>query len=166
LPDAKAQTIPDDSGKLIVTVTKEKRVYIGAWRFHSPRWRTSCAPTPATVRPRSLPARGQGLSYGDVVKGHGRHQAGWWKDGLIRSARIACRLPLTHASGRSPRHLPGGIAATLLIHACWSSWSTTPHEDSAAPRAARDMIVTSCGAGTPREKFWCRASCSHPSPSA
>ena len=29
LPDAKAQTIPDDSGKLIVTVTKEKRVYIG-----------------------------------------------------------------------------------------------------------------------------------------
>ena len=29
LPDAKAQTIPDDTGKLIVTVTKEKRVYIG-----------------------------------------------------------------------------------------------------------------------------------------
>jgi biopolymer transport protein TolR len=29
LPDAKAQTIPDDSGKLIVTVTKERKVYIG-----------------------------------------------------------------------------------------------------------------------------------------
>jgi biopolymer transport protein TolR len=29
LPDAKAQTIPDDAGKLIVTVTKDKRVFLG-----------------------------------------------------------------------------------------------------------------------------------------
>src|SRR4029450_8699945 len=29
LPDAKAQTLPDDTGKLILTVTKDKRVYIG-----------------------------------------------------------------------------------------------------------------------------------------
>ncbi len=29
LPDAKAQTIPDDSGKLIVTITKDKRAFIG-----------------------------------------------------------------------------------------------------------------------------------------
>ncbi len=29
LPDAKAQTIPDEGGKLIVTVTKDKRVFIG-----------------------------------------------------------------------------------------------------------------------------------------
>jgi biopolymer transport protein TolR len=29
LPDAKAQTVPDDSGKLIVTMTKDKRVFIG-----------------------------------------------------------------------------------------------------------------------------------------
>lgn len=29
LPDAKAQTIPDDTGMLIVTITKERRVYIG-----------------------------------------------------------------------------------------------------------------------------------------
>lgn len=29
LPDAKAQTIPDETGKLIVTVTKDKRVFIG-----------------------------------------------------------------------------------------------------------------------------------------
>jgi biopolymer transport protein TolR len=29
LPDAKAQTLPDDSGKLIVTVTKDKRVFLG-----------------------------------------------------------------------------------------------------------------------------------------
>ena len=29
LPEAKAQTLPDDSGKLIVTITKERRVYLG-----------------------------------------------------------------------------------------------------------------------------------------
>jgi biopolymer transport protein TolR len=29
LPQANAQTMPDDSGKLIVTVTKDKRVFIG-----------------------------------------------------------------------------------------------------------------------------------------
>jgi len=29
LPEAKAQTIPDDEGKLILTVTKDKRVFIG-----------------------------------------------------------------------------------------------------------------------------------------
>jgi len=29
LPQANAQTIPDDEGKLILTVTKEKRVFLG-----------------------------------------------------------------------------------------------------------------------------------------
>jgi hypothetical protein len=29
LPEAKAQTIPDDEGKLILTVTKVKRVFLG-----------------------------------------------------------------------------------------------------------------------------------------
>jgi biopolymer transport protein TolR len=29
LPDAKAQTLPDDSGKLVLTVTKDKRVFLG-----------------------------------------------------------------------------------------------------------------------------------------
>jgi biopolymer transport protein TolR len=29
LPEAKAQTIPDDAGKLILTVTKDKRVFLG-----------------------------------------------------------------------------------------------------------------------------------------
>jgi biopolymer transport protein TolR len=29
LPDAKAQTLPDDSGKLVLTVTKEKKVFLG-----------------------------------------------------------------------------------------------------------------------------------------
>jgi biopolymer transport protein TolR len=29
LPDARAQTLPDDTGKLIVTITKDKRAFIG-----------------------------------------------------------------------------------------------------------------------------------------
>ena len=29
LPEAKAQSIPDDEGKLILTVTKDKRVFLG-----------------------------------------------------------------------------------------------------------------------------------------
>ena len=29
LPDAKAQTLPDDSGKLVLTITKEKKVFLG-----------------------------------------------------------------------------------------------------------------------------------------
>ena len=29
LPDAKAQTLPDDSGKLIVTLTKDRKVFLG-----------------------------------------------------------------------------------------------------------------------------------------
>ena len=35
LPEAKAQTIPDDEGKLIVTVTKDKRVFLGKMQI---RW--------------------------------------------------------------------------------------------------------------------------------
>jgi biopolymer transport protein TolR len=29
LPDAKAQTLPDDQGKLVLTITKDKKVYLG-----------------------------------------------------------------------------------------------------------------------------------------
>jgi biopolymer transport protein TolR len=36
LPDAKAQTIEDDAGKLIVTVTKDKRVFLGKMEIPLP----------------------------------------------------------------------------------------------------------------------------------
>jgi biopolymer transport protein TolR len=29
LPEAKAQTLPDDTGKLIITITRDKKVYLG-----------------------------------------------------------------------------------------------------------------------------------------
>ena len=29
LPDAKAQTLPDDSGKLVLTITKDRKVFLG-----------------------------------------------------------------------------------------------------------------------------------------
>jgi len=37
LPDAKAQTIPDDSGKLIVTMTRKSACTSDAWRSRLPR---------------------------------------------------------------------------------------------------------------------------------
>lgn len=35
LPDAKAQVLPDDTGKLIVTVTKDRRVFLGKMQLES-----------------------------------------------------------------------------------------------------------------------------------
>ena len=39
LPQAKAQTIPDDEGKLILTVTKDKRVFLGKLQIRGTTWR-------------------------------------------------------------------------------------------------------------------------------
>ena len=39
LPQAKAQTIPDDEGKLILTVTKDKRVFLGKLQIPGTTWR-------------------------------------------------------------------------------------------------------------------------------
>ena len=69
LPEAKAQTIPDDEGKLILTVTKDKRVFLGKLQIP---WddveKTLQEQRQAQRRPRAVPARRQGPSYGDVVK--------------------------------------------------------------------------------------------------
>jgi biopolymer transport protein TolR len=69
LPDARAQTLPDDSGKLIVTITKDKRAFIGK------------SPVPFEELEEKLKANeklkvdkeiylhaDQSLVYGDVVK--------------------------------------------------------------------------------------------------
>ena len=69
LPQAKAQTIPDDEGKLILTVTKDKRVFLGKLQIPLGRRREDAEEQrQAERRPRALPARRQDLLYGDVVK--------------------------------------------------------------------------------------------------
>jgi biopolymer transport protein TolR len=69
LPDAKAQTIPDDSGKLIVTVTKERKVYIGKMEipFAEVEDKLRANAKLQSDREAYLHAD-KNLSYGDVVK--------------------------------------------------------------------------------------------------
>jgi biopolymer transport protein TolR len=69
LPDAKAQTIPDDAGLLVITMTKDKQVFLGK------------SPIPANQVEAALKANAklqidheaylhadQSLPYGDIVK--------------------------------------------------------------------------------------------------
>ena len=69
LPDAKAQTIPDDSGKLIVTVTKEKRVYIGRMEIPFAEVEDKLRANAKLQSDREVYLHAdKSLSYGDVVK--------------------------------------------------------------------------------------------------
>jgi biopolymer transport protein TolR len=69
LPDAKAQTIPDDSGKLIVTMTKEKRVYIGRMEIPFAEVEDKLRANAKLQSDREVYLHAdKSLSYGDVVK--------------------------------------------------------------------------------------------------
>ena len=69
LPDAKAQTIPDDSGKLIVTMTKEKRVYIGRMEIPFAEVEDKLRANAKLQSDREVYLHAEkSLSYGDVVK--------------------------------------------------------------------------------------------------
>jgi biopolymer transport protein TolR len=69
LPDAKAQTIPDEAGLLIVTMTKDKTVYVG-------KMKVPAAEVEQTLRANAkLQAdheaylhADQALPYGDIVR--------------------------------------------------------------------------------------------------
>jgi biopolymer transport protein TolR len=69
LPDAKAQTIPDDSGKLIVTVTKEKKVFIGRMEIPFDKCEDVLRANAKLQADREAYIHAdKALSYGDVVK--------------------------------------------------------------------------------------------------
>jgi biopolymer transport protein TolR len=69
LPDAKAQTIPDDSGKLIVTMTKERRVYIGRMEIPFAEVEDKLRANAKLQSDREVYLHAdKSLSYGDVVK--------------------------------------------------------------------------------------------------
>jgi biopolymer transport protein TolR len=69
LPDAKAQTVPDESGKLIVTVTKEKKVYIGRMEIPFAEVETKLKSNAKLQADREVYLHADtALSYGDVVK--------------------------------------------------------------------------------------------------
>jgi biopolymer transport protein TolR len=69
LPDAKAQTVPDESGKLIVTMTKDKRVFIGRMEIPFADVETKLKSNAKLQSDREVYLHADtNLSYGDVVK--------------------------------------------------------------------------------------------------
>jgi biopolymer transport protein TolR len=69
LPDAKAQTVPDDTGKLIVTITKDRRVFIGRMEIPFDEVETKLrANAKLQVDHEAYLHADTNLSYGDVVK--------------------------------------------------------------------------------------------------
>jgi biopolymer transport protein TolR len=69
LPDAKAQTVPDESGKLIVTMTKEKKVYIGRMEIAFDEVEAKLKANAKLQSDREVYLHADtNLSYGDVVK--------------------------------------------------------------------------------------------------
>ena len=69
LPQAKAQTIPDDEGKLILTVTKDKRVFLGKLQIPWDDVEKVLKNNAKLNTDRELYLHAdKGLYYGDVVK--------------------------------------------------------------------------------------------------
>jgi len=69
LPQAKAQTIPDDEGKLILTVTKDKRVFLGKLQIPWEEVETTLKNNAKLNADKELYLHAdRALLYGDVVK--------------------------------------------------------------------------------------------------
>jgi biopolymer transport protein TolR len=69
LPDAKAQSIPDESGKLIVTMTKDKRVFIGRMEIPFAEVEPMLRNNAKVQADREVYLHADtALPYGDVVK--------------------------------------------------------------------------------------------------
>ena len=69
LPEAKAQTIPDDEGKLILTVTKDKRVFLGKLQIAWDQVEQTLKSNAKLNADRELYLHAdKNLYYGDVVK--------------------------------------------------------------------------------------------------
>jgi biopolymer transport protein TolR len=69
LPEAKAQTIPDDAGKLILTVTKDKRVFLGKLQIPWDDVEKTLKNNAKLNQDHELYLHAdRSLSYGDVVK--------------------------------------------------------------------------------------------------
>ncbi|HEY4184905.1 MAG TPA: biopolymer transporter ExbD [Polyangia bacterium] len=69
LPQAKAQTIPDDEGKLILTVTKDKRVFLGKLQIPWDDVEKSLKNNAKLNADKELYLHAdRALLYGDVVK--------------------------------------------------------------------------------------------------
>jgi biopolymer transport protein TolR len=69
LPDAKAQTIPDDAGMLIITMRKDKKVFIGKNEY-APEQVEAALKANAKLQAdhEAYLHADQSLSYGEIIK--------------------------------------------------------------------------------------------------
>ena len=69
LPQAKAQTIPDDEGKLILTMTKDKRIFLGKFEIPAAEVETRLKTNAKLALDKELYLHAdKDLPYGEVVK--------------------------------------------------------------------------------------------------
>jgi len=69
LPQAKAQTIPDDEGKLILTMTKDKRIFLGKWEIPQDQVEMKLKTNAKLALDHELYLHAdRDLPYGEVVK--------------------------------------------------------------------------------------------------
>jgi biopolymer transport protein TolR len=69
LPDAKAQTIPDDAGLLIITMNKDKQVWIGKMPIPAAQVEATLKANPKLqIDHEAYLHADQSLPYGDIVK--------------------------------------------------------------------------------------------------
>jgi biopolymer transport protein TolR len=69
LPEAKAQSVPDESGKLIITMTKDHRVFIGRMEIPVAEVEIKLKANAKLQADREVYLHADtALSYGDVVK--------------------------------------------------------------------------------------------------
>jgi biopolymer transport protein TolR len=69
LPEAKAQTVPDENGKLIITMTKDHRVFLGRMEIPVAEVETKLKANAKLQADREVYLHADtALSYGDVVK--------------------------------------------------------------------------------------------------
>jgi biopolymer transport protein TolR len=88
LPEAKAKTIPDDTGLLIVTIAPDKKVYIGKMEIAADQVEATLKANPKLKADREAYLHAdQSLPYGEIVKIMAAMQlAGAEKLGLITDA--------------------------------------------------------------------------------
>jgi len=85
LPEAKAQSIPDDEGKLILTVTKDKRVFLGKLQIQFDDLEKTLKNNAKLNADKEIYLHAdKALLYGDVVKVMAAvKQAGVAKMGMV-----------------------------------------------------------------------------------
>ena len=123
LPQAKAQTIDDQAGKLILTLNKERRLFLGKMEIDFNRAAEVLKNNAKLRRQRGLPPRGQSPSLRRGHQSDGCREASWRRERGLGDRRSRVRLsieqrgqhgrPSSRAGAIRPRGFsPVGVRST------------------------------------------------------